>query len=680
MDLTDLQEVENEFLLTLDDFIPPHLQRNQRSPHSPSEHKRSEQNSAANEQISRTTVSPPGSPGEHRERHWIRYDGIGPTDKDGMPFASRSSVDRPRDWYRSMFRVLHRLSDSDDSDNDSKEKETPTLPIPSKSGHTDHHQWNHDIVGHATTTSQVPQSSNRTFSPNSRELEGSQNFTLRDAKRTLSPTPRAPEGTLYSPTTDSPKTISLTSRGLQRTPSSASQDQQRILGTSSKEPDHMPVSPPRIPRSYLSISTEQFTLSNPSRDSEISPRSLSKDPYSARTFTSREMQRTLNSTSTEPQKAQFSSSNEPKKTHNSISREGNRTLTHSTPSSFNQSSRKLVFPGLSNQETNSTLERKPLGSSSKASREQQHGPYSTPVHPSPGLVPELHQFYPTDIESLFSHCFSTTDKVPSLDPTQMEPTSPISLSAKNAGLLKSSTSKALEKLEAELQLFNEELNRDLVDNSHTPMYTSYVKVPMPKSPPMLGGSRRSESCRTVDTPSTLEDKPLARAVVKFDFSAESPKELSLQRGTTVLILKRVDKNWLLGQQDGRRGLFPESYVRVLSPGESEKPVVPHLSGVSLYDFKAESDAELSLSKISQEFTPTENAAYVPAVAPCSTQELAGTMYRVLYAYTPNNEDELHLIPGDTVMVSQQCEDGWYVGVCWRTKRFGTFPGNFVAPV
>ncbi|XP_018110533.1 sorbin and SH3 domain-containing protein 2 isoform X2 [Xenopus laevis] len=651
MDIMDLQEVMNEFLLTLDDFIPPHLQKKQHSPLSPSEHKLPEENCEAREQISRTHVSSItqealGSPGQCRKRHWIRFDGIGPTDKDGMPFASRSSVDKPRDWYRSMFRVLHRLSDSDESDNESKEKETITLH---KSGHTDHKQWNHDDrVGHATTSSPIKQSSNRTFNPNSRELERSQSFTLSDPKRTISPIPRTPERTLYSPTIESP--ISLTSTELQRTPSSKSREQQRA------------------------------------------PRSLPIDPYSAQTFTSKKTQGTVNATPSETHRTLFFASSEPRKTHNSISSQGNRTLNHSastqssycgafsTPPSSNQSSCKQLPPGLSNQGTNSTFERKPFTVSSKASREPQRGLYSRPVHTCPGMVPELQEFYPTDIESLFSHCFSTKDKVHSSDSTQMEPTSSISPIAKKAGLSKSSTSKALEKLEAELQLFNEELNRDLVDHMHTTVYTSYVDMPMQKSPAMIGGSRRSESCRTVDTPSTLEEKLLARAVVKFDFSAESPKELSLQRGTTLLILKRVDKNWLLGQQDGRRGLFPESYVRVLSPGESEQPVVPHLSGVALYDFEAESDAELSLTKIAQWFTPPENATCVQVVAPCSTQELAGTKCRVLYSYTPNNEDELHLIPGDTVTVSQHCDDGWYVGVCWRTKRFGTFPGNFVVPV
>uniref|UniRef100_A0A8C5IPP3 SoHo domain-containing protein n=1 Tax=Junco hyemalis TaxID=40217 RepID=A0A8C5IPP3_JUNHY len=44
---------------------------------------------------------------KRRERRWVKYDGIGPVDETGMPLASRSSVDSPRDWYRSMFRQIH---------------------------------------------------------------------------------------------------------------------------------------------------------------------------------------------------------------------------------------------------------------------------------------------------------------------------------------------------------------------------------------------------------------------------------------------------------------------------------------------------------------------------------------------------------------------------------------------
>lgn len=49
----------------------------------------------------------------------------------------------------------------------------------------------------------------------------------------------------------------------------------------------------------------------------------------------------------------------------------------------------------------------------------------------------------------------------------------------------------------------------------------------------------------------------------------------------------------------------------------------------------------------------------------------------MFAYVPQNEDELELKPGDVVKVVEKCDDGWFVGVSERTGDFGTFPGNYV---
>ncbi|KAE8590927.1 hypothetical protein XENTR_v10018250 [Xenopus tropicalis] len=52
-------------------------------------------------------------------------------------------------------------------------------------------------------------------------------------------------------------------------------------------------------------------------------------------------------------------------------------------------------------------------------------------------------------------------------------------------------------------------------------------------------------------------------------------------------------------------------------------------------------------------------------------------YQALYSYAPQNEDELELREGDIVDVMEKCDDGWFVGTSRRTKLFGTFPGNYV---
>uniref|UniRef100_A0A8C1S3F5 Sorbin and SH3 domain containing 2b n=1 Tax=Cyprinus carpio TaxID=7962 RepID=A0A8C1S3F5_CYPCA len=56
---------------------------------------------------------------------------------------------------------------------------------------------------------------------------------------------------------------------------------------------------------------------------------------------------------------------------------------------------------------------------------------------------------------------------------------------------------------------------------------------------------------------------------------------------------------------------------------------------------------------------------------------AGEPFQALYNYMPRNEDELELKEGDVVDVMEKCDDGWFVGTSRRTKFFGTFPGNYV---
>ncbi|XP_051510158.1 vinexin-like isoform X1 [Myxocyprinus asiaticus] len=55
-------------------------------------------------------------------------------------------------------------------------------------------------------------------------------------------------------------------------------------------------------------------------------------------------------------------------------------------------------------------------------------------------------------------------------------------------------------------------------------------------------------------------------------------------------------------------------------------------------------------------------------------------YKAVYNYKPQNRDELELKEGDIVQVMEKCDDGWFVGMSERTQAFGTFPGNYVAPV
>nr|XP_019570074.1 PREDICTED: vinexin isoform X2 [Rhinolophus sinicus] len=313
----------------------------------------------------------------------------------------------------------------------------------------------------------------------------------------------------------------------------------------------------------------------------------------------------------------------------------------------------------------------------------------------------------------------------------------------------------------------------------------------PSSTRDLSASERGVS------PARKEEKKRKAARLKFDFQAQSPKELTLKKGDIVYIHKEVDKNWLEGEHHGRLGIFPANYVEVLPADEIPKPLKPptyqvleYGEAVAQYNFKGDLDVELSfrkgericlIRKVNENWyegrisgtgrqgifpasyvqvcreprlrvcddgpqlpaSPRLTAARLATRHPSSpltprspadstdwggrtsprrtgfsfptqeprpqtqslgtpgsavshpggssrpldlrttspnTTQIHWTPYRAMYQYRPQNEDELELQEGDRVDVMQQCDDGWFVGVSRRTQKFGTFPGNYVAPV
>nr|XP_028600766.1 sorbin and SH3 domain-containing protein 2 isoform X30 [Podarcis muralis] len=97
---------------------------------------------------------------------------------------------------------------------------------------------------------------------------------------------------------------------------------------------------------------------------------------------------------------------------------------------------------------------------------------------------------------------------------------------------------------------------------------------------------------------------IGEAVAKYNFNADTNVELSLRKGDRVILLRRVDQNWYEGKLPGtnRQGIFPVSYVEIIkknaTKGADVSPVPPipqsyssdrihHLSSTKL-DSKASS--------------------------------------------------------------------------------------------
>ncbi|PSN50462.1 hypothetical protein C0J52_04936 [Blattella germanica] len=204
---------------------------------------------------------------------------------------------------------------------------------------------------------------------------------------------------------------------------------------------------------------------------------------------------------------------------------------------------------------------------------------------------------------------------------------------------------------------------------------------------------------------TIPKRPSeGQARAKFNFIAQTHLELSLVKGELVVLTRRVDDNWFEGRIGNRKGIFPVSYVEILSePGEkpgtptgppTSKPITlpaSHtvlMNGSGIKQSMGQHSYQPSSYYGPNKLTSSNPYATLPRqtlkqpLAPVNQTLHIDTHsepvpYRALYNYRPQNEDELELCEGDTVYVMEKCDDGWYVGSSQRTGYFGTFPGNYV---
>ncbi|XP_053125726.1 vinexin [Hemicordylus capensis] len=163
----------------------------------------------------------------------------------------------------------------------------------------------------------------------------------------------------------------------------------------------------------------------------------------------------------------------------------------------------------------------------------------------------------------------------------------------------------------------------------------------PRNDPLrhVGKNPFPETAEVVPDSPKRDEKKMKAARLKFDFQAESPKELTLQKGDIVYIHKEVDRNWLEGEHHGRVGIFPANYVEVLPPTEIPKPiksptiqVLEYGEAVTQYNFKGDLPVELSFRK------------------------------------------------GERICLVRRVDGNWYEGRVSGTSRQGIFPANYVQVV
>ncbi|XP_053693553.1 cytoplasmic protein NCK1 [Sabethes cyaneus] len=128
------------------------------------------------------------------------------------------------------------------------------------------------------------------------------------------------------------------------------------------------------------------------------------------------------------------------------------------------------------------------------------------------------------------------------------------------------------------------------------------------------GSKTLPNCspsRQVDSPTmsrrlppdpseAIASTPIGTAIVKYNYQAQQQDELSLIKGTRILILEKSNDGWWRGQSGSATGWFPSNYtteeteddtVHTYAMAENVLDIV-----VALYSFNSNNDTELSFEK------------------------------------------------------------------------------------
>lgn len=192
----------------------------------------------------------------------------------------------------------------------------------------------------------------------------------------------------------------------------------------------------------------------------------------------------------------------------------------------------------------------------------------------------------------------------------------------------------------------------------------------------------------VNTLSKKEKNYDGSAKAKFNFTAQTPMELSFMKAEAIVLTRRIDNNWFEGRVGSRKGILPVAYVDILQePGQSSEPP-PSKPAASPAAHSILKNGSLPQSSYVPQYEKPKST--LGSASPYSTLSRPGssmsngkpepTPFRALYNYKPQNEDEVELHEGDIVYVMEKCDDGWFVGTSQRTGIFGTFPGNYVTQI
>ncbi|XP_059012075.1 sorbin and SH3 domain-containing protein 2 isoform X7 [Mustela lutreola] len=571
------------------------------------------------------------------------YPGIGPVDESGIPTAIRTTVDRPKDWYKTMFKQIHMVHKPDD---DTDMYNTP-------------YTYNAGLYNSPYSAQSHPAAKTQTYRPLSKSHSDNGTDVFKDAASPVPPPHVPPPPPPLRPRDRSstekhdwdPPDRKVDTRKFRSEPRSIFEYEPGKSSILQHE------RPPPLPTTLTPVPKEPGRKPlSVSRDGEVTG-SPSPPPRTGLPIPS-PCTPTLSPT-LPPKKAldyvrDHSSgvSNEASLYQSSIDRSLERPTSSASMASDFRKRRKsepAVGPprGLD-----------PSASRTSPGRADLPGPggpvtksFISSSPPSPSRA--------KDHESPRSYASTMTDLGRSAPRERRGTPEKEKLPAKAVYDFKAQTSKELSFKKGDTVYILRKIDQNWYEGEHHGRVgifpISYVEKLIPP-----------EKAQPARPPPPAQPGEIGEALAKYNFSADTNVELSLRKGDRVILLKRVDQNWYEGKIPGtsRQGIFPVSYVEVVKKNPTTgaddypDPPIPH-------SYSSDRLHSLSSNKPQRPVFTHENI------------QGGGEPFQALYNYTPRNEDELELRESDVIDVMEKCDDGWFVGTSRRTKFFGTFPGNYV---
>ncbi|XP_041910776.1 sorbin and SH3 domain-containing protein 2 isoform X7 [Arvicola amphibius] len=586
------------------------------------------------------------------------YPGIGPVDESGIPTAIRTTVDRPKDWYKTMFKQIHMVHKPDE---DTDMYNTP-------------YTYNAGLYNSPYSAQSHPAAKTQTYRPLSKSHSDNGTDGFKEVPSPVPP-PHVPPRPRDQSSTEKhdwdPPDRKVDTRKFRSEPRSIFEYEP---GKSSilqhERPPPVPPTPTPVPREPsrkpLSVSPSTDGLRSPSpppRSCVPVPRQSPSAPALSPTRTGRinpddidlenepwyKFFSELEFGRPPPKKAldyvQDHSSGVPNEAsiyQPSIDRSLERPSSSASMAGDFRKRRKsepAVGPprGLGDQSVNRT-------SPSRADLPGSSSTFTKSFISSSPSSPSRAQ----DHESLRSYSSTLTDLGRSVSRERRGTPEKEKLPAKAVYDFKAQTSKELSFKKGDTVYILRKIDQNWYEGEHHGRVgifpISYVEK---LTPP--------EKAQPARPPPPVQPGEIGEAIAKYNFNADTNVELSLRKGDRIILLKRVDQNWYEGKIPGsnRQGIFPVSYVEVIKKNakgaeDYPDPPLPH---------SYSSDRVHSLSS--------------------NKPHRSGFTHDNIQGQGEPNEDELELRESDVVDVMEKCDDGWFVGTSRRTKFFGTFPGNYV---